>query len=333
MSRISILGSGGWGTALALKAAQNRHEVLLWSPFEEEVRALNDKRENEKLLPGVKIPETIKISDNIFEADGSDITVIATPSFAVRQTAKKLAALDFKTVVNVAKGFENGSLLRLSEVIAEELPDRNIVVLSGPSHAEEVSRNVPTTVVSSSGNLSAAKEVQEAFMSGSFRIYTNSDIIGVEVGGAMKNIIAVAAGIENGLRVGDNTRAALITRGLTEIARLGRAMGADIKTFMGLSGLGDLAVTCMSEHSRNNRFGNLVGRGVPVKEALEKVGTVEGYYAVASAVLLAEKYGIDMPITEQCHNILYKGENPMTALKTLMNRPGKSEEETELSVF
>ena len=326
--KIVVLGAGGWGIALALKSFFKGNETYIWSPFENEVSSLNEKRESEKLLPGVKIPEEIKITSDISVCENVDITVIATPSFAVRETAARLKNINCGIVVNVAKGFEKGSMLRLSEVIKSELPQADVAVLSGPSHAEEVSRDIPTAIVAASENEAAAKTVQAAFTGENFRVYTNRDIIGVEVGGAVKNVIAVAAGIEHGLSLGDNTRAALITRGLTEMSRLGVAMGADVKTFMGLAALGDLVVTCMSEHSRNNRFGNLVGQGVSVPEALEKVGTVEGYYAVAAVCELAEKYGVSMPISEQCYDILYNGAPPMKAAAALMTRPERSEEET-----
>lgn len=328
MGKITVLGTGGWGIALAVHAFSLGHKVSMWSPFSQEVDALNSKRESEKLLPGIKIHEDILITDNIENVFGADITIIATPSFAVRETAARLKGKQTGIVVNVAKGFEKETMLRLSEVITEELPDKKLVILSGPSHAEEVAKNIPTTVVAASCDAAAAKEVQDALIGNNFRIYTNSDVIGVEIGGALKNVIAVAAGIENGLKSGDNTRAALITRGLAELARLGTAMGADRNTFMGLSGLGDLIVTCISEHSRNNRFGNLVGSGVPVAEALEKVGTVEGYYAAAIAKKLADKYEINMPIIEQCYNILYNGTEPKNALTNLMTRPGTTEEES-----
>ncbi len=327
MSKISVLGSGGWGIALALHAFNKGYEVVLWSPFKAEVEALNLTRESEKLLKGVKIPENIRITNDLTLVEGSVITIIATPSFAVRETAARLKAVDCGIVVNVAKGFEKGSMKLLSEILDEELPNRKTAILSGPSHAEEVARGVATTVVASSNDIEVAREVQEALIGPLFRIYTNTDVIGVEVGGALKNVIAVCAGIANGLGVGDNTRAALITRGLAEIARLGAAMGADMSTFMGLSGLGDLIVTCMSQHSRNNRFGNLVGNGVDVKTALETVGTVEGYYAVEIAVRLAEKYSVDMPMTAQCYNILYNNAPVSESIKMLMNRPGKPEEE------
>ena len=327
MGKISVLGTGGWGIALAVHAHSLKHSVTMWSPFENEVEELNRERENKKLLKGIKIPDEIRISTDIDACKGSDITIIAVPSFAVRSTAARLKGIDCGIIVNVAKGFEKGSLLRLSEVIAEELPEEKIVVLSGPSHAEEVSRGVPTTVVSASKDIEASDYVQKALISSAFRIYTNHDVVGVEVGGAMKNVMAVAAGIENGLKIGDNTRAALLTRGLAEIARLGVAMGAETHTFMGLSGLGDLIVTCMSEHSRNNRFGNLVGQGIDVDAALKAVGTVEGYYATDIARDLAAKFDVDMPISEECYNILYNGSTPLEAIKSLMSRPRKTEEE------
>lgn len=328
MAKISVLGTGGWGIALAMNAEKCGLNVAMWSLFEDEVRSLCETRES-RLLKGVKIPPEIEITGDLDRMNGADITVIAVPSFAVRETAARLKNIDTGVVVNVAKGFEKGSMKRLSEVIKEELPDRRIVVLSGPSHAEEVARQVPTSVVVSSDDIKAAEYVQKMLMGPKFRIYTNEDVTGVEVGGAIKNVIAVAAGIENGLHLGDNTRAALITRGLAEMARLGVAMGADRKTFMGLSGLGDLIVTCMSQHSRNNRFGNLVGNGVPVNQALSEIGTVEGYYAAETVMRLAEKYGVDMPITAECYSILYNGADPLTALSNLMGRPGRPEGECE----
>lgn len=326
MPKLSVLGSGGWGIALAIHAAEKGYETVLWSVFEDEVAQLLKKRESEKLLSGVKIPESIEITNCLSKVNGSQITIIAVPSFAVRETVAKLKGIDCGIVVNVAKGFEKGSNLRLSEVIESEL-SIPAVVLSGPSHAEEVARKVPTTLVCASKDIELAERVQKALINNNLRIYTNRDVVGVEIGGALKNVIAVAAGIQNGLEVGDNTRAALITRGLAEIARLGVAMGAKASTFSGLSGIGDLIVTCMSEHSRNNRFGNFVGKGESVAKALEIVGTVEGYHAVGIACDLAKKYGVYMPITEECYNILYKGRSPLEAMSNLMSRPGGPEEE------
>lgn len=325
--KVSVLGSGGWGIALAIVAFGKGYDVVLWSLFPDEVEHLKKTRESEKLLKGVHIPEEITITNDLDVADNADITIIAVPSFAVRETAARLKNRNSGIVVNVAKGFEKDTMLRLSEVISSELPEAPVVVLSGPSHAEEVAKGVPTTVVAASLDPAAADTVQDMLSGSRFRIYTNADVVGVEVGGALKNVIAVAAGIANGLKVGDNTRAALVTRGLAEIARLGAAMSADVKTFMGLSGLGDLMVTCMSEHSRNNRFGNLVGSGVPVKEALETVGTVEGYYAVEIAMSLAREHGIEMPITEECYDVLYNGASAMEGIHNLMTRPGRREED------
>lgn len=328
MKKLCVLGSGGWGIALAVHSYMKGFKTVLWSPFQAEVDSLSANRESEKLLKGVKIPEEIEITTSLEAVEGSYITIISTPSFAVRETAARLKNIDCGIVVNVAKGFEKGSMKLLSEVISEELPEKSLVILSGPSHAEEVARHVPTTVVAASEDANAAHNVQEALIGDTFRIYTVNDVVGVEIGGALKNVIAVCAGIANGLGVGDNTRAALITRGLAEIARLGVKMGAEKATFMGLSGLGDLIVTCMSEHSRNNRFGNLVGRGTEVKAALETVGTVEGYYAVEIAVKLAEKYSVDIPIIQECYNILYNGAPADKAIRNLMTRPGRPEEES-----
>ncbi len=326
--KISVLGSGGWGIALAISANRNGHQVLLWSPFEKEVNELLFSRESKKLLKGVKIPENIAITTNLSLVEDSDITIIATPSIAVRETAVRLK--DIKNtgiVVNVAKGFEAESLKRLSEVISDEI-SAPVVVMSGPSHAEEVARKVPTSLVACSKNSEAAKTVIEAFSNEFFRLYTNEDMVGVELGGALKNIIAVAAGVCDGLGLGDNTRAALITRGLTEIARLGVALGAKERTFAGLSGIGDLIVTCTSKHSRNHRFGELIGQGVGVKEALDEVGTVEGYYATALAYKLASKVGAEMPIISKCYNVLYENADVKDVIKDLMLRPIRDEQES-----
>ncbi len=326
--KISVLGSGGWGIALAMSAERNGHSVVLWSPFEQEVSELLNSRESKKLLKGVKIPESIVITTNISLIENSDITVIATPSLAVRETAVRLKSINaIGIVVNVAKGFEANSLKRLSEVISDEI-SAPVVVMSGPSHAEEVARKVPTSLVACSKDYSAAKVVINAFSNEFFRLYTNDDMVGVELGGALKNIIAVAAGVCDGLGLGDNTRAALITRGLTEIARLGVALGAKERTFAGLSGLGDLIVTCTSKHSRNHRFGELIGQGAGVKEALQEVGTVEGYYATALAYKLALKVGAEMPIISKCYDVLYQNSDVKEVIKDLMLRPIRDEQET-----
>lgn len=331
MANIMILGSGGWGIALACSLDKQGHRVTLWSTFENEVEALLRDRANEKLLKGVKISESIGITSDISIAKGSDIVIIAVPSFAVRATVHKLADVvsPDTIVVNVAKGFEQDSLKCLSQVIKEELPMNSVAVLSGPSHAEEVALSVPTSLVVACNDCKAAEYIQDTIISPTLRIYTHDDVTGVEIGGALKNVIALCAGICDGLKLGDNTKAALMTRGLTEIARLGVAMGAREGTFAGLTGLGDLIVTCMSMHSRNRRFGILIGEGVKAEQALKEIGmTVEGYHAAAIAKQLSVKYRVEMPITEQCFNILYKNASPQTAISNLMQRPKKHEHES-----
>lgn len=322
MAKITVLGSGGWGTALAISAYNCGHEVYLWSPFEQEVNDLIKNRENVKLLPDINIPDEINITCDINCVDSSLITIIACPSVAVRSVAKQLSYVqNHGIVVNVAKGFEKESLKRLSEVIREELPDDKICVLSGPSHAEEVARMIPTSLVASSKSFTAASIVQDVLSSEFLRIYTANDMVGVELGGAIKNVIAVCAGISDGLGLGDNTKAALITRGLSEMANLGVCMGADERTFMGLTGIGDLVVTCTSKHSRNNRFGYKVGSGVAVEQALKEVGTVEGYYATLMAYQLGKKYGVELPIINSCYKVLYEGYSADLAVNELMTRP------------
>lgn len=329
MADFVVLGAGGWGMALAIAAHHKGHRVAIWSPFEQEVALLSQTRENARLLKGVRLPEDIHVTSDLSPASEADFVVLATPSTAVRETAVRLKAVRPKgIVVSVSKGLEAGTLLRLSEVIASELPEVRVAVLSGPSHAEEVARFLPTSLVAAAPTAETAVQVQQAFTSDELRVYTNDDLIGVELGGALKNVIAIAAGFCEGISLGDNTKAALITRGLTEIARLGVAEGAKERTFAGLTGLGDLIVTCTSKHSRNNRFGNLVGKGTPVAEALRIVGTVEGYYATDMAHGLAQKCGVEMPILEQCYQVLYADQTVEKALKALMQRPTKNEHES-----
>lgn len=326
MAKISVLGAGGWGLALALTVYSNGYDVTVWSPFEEEVKELREKRTNSRLLKGVIIPEKINITTDIKDIKGSIITVLATPSFAIRETAKRLKEFEeFGVLVNVAKGLENGSLKRLSQVIGEELPNTPLVVLSGPSHAEEVARKIPTMLTASSVNSECSELVQKVFSNDFLRVYTNTDIVGVELGGALKNVIAVAAGLCDGMGLGDNSKAALITRGLAEMIRLGEKMGAEHTTFSGLTGLGDLIVTCTSQHSRNNRFGNLVGQGVSVQDALNQVGTVEGYYAAKMAHELSLKYSASTPIIHMCYELLYNNKPTKDIVKELMTRPFKEE--------
>lgn len=326
MDKITVLGAGGWGMALSLVAHANGYAVNIWTPFEEEYKNLSANRGNEKLLPGITLPEEINITTDINAAEGSLITVIATPSIAVRETAGRLKAVKDRGIVTcVAKGFEKGSLLRLSEVIRQEIGDGPIVALSGPSHAEEVARGIVTMLAAAGDDGNANKTVQHAFSNSFMRVYTNDDIIGVELGGAIKNVMAVAAGVCDGMGLGDNSKAALITRGLAEMTRLGVAMGANEATFAGLTGLGDLIVTCTSRHSRNNRFGNLVGSGMPVEEALHTVGTVEGYWAAAMTMELAKKYEVSMPIAELCYGVLYENKSVVDAVAQLMTRPFRAE--------
>ena len=324
--KITVLGAGGWGLALALTLDANKHNVTVWSPFENEVNALLKNRNNEKLLPGITIPDSIKITTDLSVCTDDEITVIATPSFAVRQTVEKSKAVKNNGIlVNVAKGFERSTLMRLSEVLENELPKLDIVVLSGPSHAEEVARETPTMLTAAGKNAEACKVVQETFSNDYLRVYTSTDIIGVEMGGALKNVIAVAAGVCDGMGLGDNSKAALITRGLVEMSRLGEKLGAKTATFAGLTGMGDLIVTCTSKHSRNHRFGELVGRGVAVEEALSTVGTVEGYFACEAAYSLAQKHSVNTPIIELCYKLLYENYPVADVVRTLMLRPFKEE--------
>lgn len=326
MADIAVLGAGGWGMALALNAFECGHNVKIWSPFLEEVSLLKEKRGNEKLLSGISLPKEIEITDDISCVEGCAVTIIATPSVAVRSVAKKLAEQkNFGIVVNVSKGFEKESNKRLSTVIYEEIPDSNVVVLSGPSHAEEVARRIPTSLVAASNSVAAAEIVQDMLSNEYLRIYTSGDVVGVELGGALKNVIAICAGICDGLGLGDNSKAALITRGLAEMTRLGVRMGASERTFAGLAGIGDLVVTCTSQHSRNNRFGFKVGKGVPVEQALAEVGTVEGYYAALMSYELAKINRIEMPIIEKCYGVLYENHSPESAVGALMKRPQRSE--------
>ncbi len=329
MASISILGAGGFGISLAVMAQNEGHDVTLWTKFENEASLLREKRTNERLLPSVVIPDGVKITSDISETKDADLVIMAVPSFAVRETAARLKGIvpESTVVANVGKGLEDGSLKRLSQVIAEEIPNP-IVVISGPSHAEEVSRGVPTTVVAASANRKSAELVQDILMNSTLRIYTNDDIVGVELGGALKNVIALCAGIADGLGLGDNSKAALMTRGITEIARLGVAMGAKTETFAGLSGIGDLIVTCTSMHSRNRRAGILIGQGVNAQDAVKQIGmTVEGYMCAKSAYELAKRAKVDMPIIKEAYNVLYCGKDPKDGLRDLMDRPKRHESE------
>ena len=326
--KIAVLGSGGWGTALALVLLENGHDVTLWSYTEEESAVLRQTGEN-PMLKGVAVPKELKLSSDLSCVKGCGAVVLATPSFAVRTTAKAAASLlePGAVLVSVSKGIEKDTSLTLTDAIEQEVGDAHpIVALSGPSHAEEVGRHIPTVVVSASKDRSAAEQVQDLFMNERFRVYASDDVVGVELGAALKNVIALCAGISDGMGYGDNTKAALMTRGLTEIARLGVAMGGRRETFAGLSGVGDLIVTCTSMHSRNRRCGILIGKGTPTQQAVKEIGAVvEGYYAAANARTLARKVGVEMPITEAAYQVLYEGKDPRQVIVDLMTRERKHE--------
>lgn len=329
MAKISVLGSGSWGMALALLLYNNGHEVLLWSARPEDARKLREKRENPDRLPGVRLPDEIEILTDLERAlKDVDVTVLAVASPYIRSTAHKMAPFvcGNQKIVNVAKGIEEKTLKTLSEVIEEEIPQGNVAVLSGPSHAEEVGRGLPTTCVVSAHTRETAEYLQSIFMSPVFRVYTTPDILGVELGGALKNVIALAAGTADGLGYGDNTKAALITRGITEIGRLGKKMGAQMETFYGLSGIGDLIVTCASKHSRNRKAGYLIGQGHTMEEAMDEVQmVVEGVYSARAARELAEKYEVEMPIITEVNRVLFEGKSAAEAVMDLMLRDKKVE--------
>ena len=331
MAKISVLGAGGFGIALSVMCNRMGHSVTMWSAFPAEIAAIVRDGQNLRLLPKVKIPKEIRLTGELSDVVGSDLVILAVPSFAIRETGQKLAPLlpEGALIVSVAKGLEVKTHNRLSEVLEQELPGRRIVVLSGPSHAEEVATGIPTTVVVASGDREAAETVQDLLMNPTLRLYVSDDLKGVEFGGALKNVIALAAGVCDGLRLGDNAKAALMTRGITEIARLGVAMGAQRDTFGGLSGVGDLIVTCTSEHSRNHRAGVFIGQGNTARQALEKVGmTVEGYLATKAAYELAQGAGVTMPIVTECYRVLYEEKSPRDAISDLMGRPRRHESET-----
>ena len=325
--KIAIIGSGSWGTAMAVLLANKGNDIYMWSWQQEETDRLNRDRENREFLPGIKLPQNVVCSHNMGECiAGAEVIVTAVPSPATRTTAKQMSGFvsDGQKIVNLSKGLEGD--LRLSEVYKEEIPQADISVLSGPSHAEEVSRSIPTTVVIASEKPETAEFLQDVFITDAFRVYTSDDIIGVELGGALKNVIALCAGISDGLGYGDNTKAALITRGVAEVSRLGVAMGANLYTFAGLSGLGDLIVTATSTLSRNYTAGELIGKGMDLDTVLTKVHmVVEGVNTAIAAYGLGKKYGVETPIIEQAYNVLYNSVDPREAVNTLMTRDKKSE--------
>lgn len=329
MAKIGLIGAGSWGTALSKTASDNGHEVTVWSIVEAEIQMLKENREHLDKLPGVKLPESIVYTTNLEEAiRGMDLLVLAVPSPFTRSTSKMMAPFvaEGQKIVNVAKGVEETTLMTLSEIIEQEIPVADVAVLSGPSHAEEVGRGLPTTIVVGAKSKETADYIQNIFMNQVFRVYTSPDVLGIELGGALKNVIALAAGTADGLGCGDNTKAALITRGIAEITRLGVAMGGKFETFCGLTGIGDLIVTCASMHSRNRRAGILLGQGKTMQEAMDEVKqVVEGVYSAKAALGLAKKYNIEMPIIEQINQVLFDNKPADQALKDLMLRDKKIE--------
>jgi glycerol-3-phosphate dehydrogenase (NAD(P)+) len=327
--KIGVLGAGGWGSALANLLAGNGHEVTVWSIDQEEVAMLKEYHEQRDRLPGVILNTSIEYTTNPqLAVVGMEMVVCAVPSPFVRNTAKTIAGdvVEGQLIVNVSKGIEESSLKGLVEVISDEIPQAKVAVLSGPSHAEEVGRGIPTTVVAGAEDIEIAKTIQNTFMNDFFRVYTSTDVGGIELGGSVKNVIALAAGVIDGLGLGDNTKAALITRGMAEIMRLGIAMGADVKTLAGLSGMGDLIVTCTSKHSRNRNAGYLIGQGKTYEEAMSEVKmVVEGVYSAKATLALAKKYNVEMPIVEAVNNVLFNGQTARDAVVELLNRDRKSE--------
>lgn len=329
MANIGIIGAGSWGIALAVLLHNNSNQITVWSIMKDEVEMLDKEREHKDKLPGVKLPDEMIFTNDLKEAvEGKDMLVLAVPSPFTRSTSKLLKEVvaDGQIIVNVAKGIEETTLMTLSEIIEEEVPQAVVAVLSGPSHAEEVGRGIPTTIVVGAKEKTTAEYIQNLFMSDVFRVYISPDVLGIELGAALKNVVALAAGMADGLGYGDNTKAALITRGIAEIGRLGMAMGGKFETFCGLSGIGDLIVTCASMHSRNRRAGILIGKGYTMDEAMKEVKmVVEGVYSAKAAMGLAKKYNVQLPIIEQVNEILFDDKPAAEAVKELMMRDKKIE--------
>ena len=332
MGNYSVIGAGSWGTALARALSKNGHDVTVWSIMEDEIQMLNEKREHVFKLPGVKLPDTILFTTDLEKAiKGKEMMILAVPSPFTRSTSKSMAPFveDGQLIVNVAKGIEDVTYMTLTDIIEQEIPQATVAVLSGPSHAEEVGKDMPTTLVAGAKTKETAEYIQNAFMSDVLRVYTSPDILGIELGGALKNVVALAAGMADGLGCGDNTKAALITRGIAEIARLGVAMGGKLESFTGLTGIGDLIVTCSSKHSRNRKAGQLIGQGYTYEEAMAEVKmVVEGVYSAKAAYGLGQKYHISMPIVEEVNDILFNGKAASEAVKDLMFRDKRSEAST-----
>lgn len=329
MNKIAVIGAGSWGTALAILLNENGNDVTLWSHRESQAESIRTIREHTSKLPGIHIPESICVTSDLQEAvSDKEILVLVVPSTSVRATCEKMASwvAPGTRIISASKGIEESTLMTMTDIVDQLIPQAESAVLSGPSHAEEVAKGLPTTCVIGAKTEETARFLQRIFMSSCFRVYISSDMLGIELGGALKNVIALAAGIADGMGYGDNAKAALITRGIVEIGRLGMKMGGKLDTFSGLTGIGDLIVTCASMHSRNRRAGILLGQGYSMEEAMEKVNmVVEGVYSAKSALLLARKYDIELPIIEQVNHILFDGKDPKEAVSNLMLRDSKQE--------
>lgn len=329
MAKVAIIGAGSWGIALSMVLHQNGNEVTVWSIVESEIKMLQEKHEHVDKLPGVKLPEDMIFTTDLQAAvDGKEYLILAVPSVFTRSTAKSMAPLvkEGQVIVCVAKGIEETTLMTLSDIVAEEIPAAEVAVMCGPSHAEEVGIGLPTTVVAGADKKAVAEGVQDIFMNQVFRVYTSPDVLGMELGGALKNVIALAAGMADGLGYGDNTKAALITRGISEIGRLAIKMGAKFETVSGLTGIGDLIVTCESKHSRNRKAGMLIGQGYTMQEAMDEVKmVVEGVYSAKAAKALAQKYEVTMPLIEAVNQVLFEGKTAKDAVVELMQRDKRAE--------
>lgn len=328
IKNIAVVGSGSWGTAISVLLEKKGHNVTLWSWKQSESDALKRDKENKEFLPDIHLGDNISYTSDISCVKDKEIIVLVTPSSVIRSTAKAMSRYvdNNSIIVILSKGLEDGTLKTLSEVVEEEIPQSRVAVMSGPSHAEEVARFIPTTNVVASKSKDAIVAVQDAFMCETFRVYTGNDVLGVQLGGALKNVMALCAGIIDGVGFGDNTKAALMTRGIKEISRLGIKMGANPDTFYGLSGIGDLIVTCTSMHSRNRRAGILIGQGNSLKDTLDKVHmVVEGVYCAGAAYELGKKYKVEMPIINEAYKVLYDGKPPKQAIYDLMCRDKKDE--------
>ena len=329
MAKVGVIGAGSWGTALAKVLHTNGNSVAVWSIVESEIAMLKEKHEHIEKLPGVKLPEDMEFTTDMKEAiEGKDYLILAVPSVFTRSTAKSMAPFveDGQVIVCVAKGIEEDTLMTISEVVEDEIKNAEVAVMCGPSHAEEVGRGIPTTVVAGAKKKEIAEGIQDIFMNESFRVYTSPDVLGMELGGSLKNVIALAAGMLDGLGYGDNTKAALITRGISEMSRLAIKMGAKAETLNGLTGIGDLIVTCQSKHSRNRRAGMLMGQGYTMQQAMDEVKmVVEGVYSAKAAIALAKKYQVDMPIIEAVNKVLFENSPAGEGVIALMMREKKSE--------